>query len=380
MAVLRMLGSFGLGAALMYLFDPRAGRRRRARLHDHLTHAVHANQRLAGKAARDLEHRVVGLVDRVRTPARSNSDRVIAERVRSAIGHVVAHPSAIQVDVRERRVVVRGPVGEKEAMKLIAVLRDVPGVGSVVDQLHRQPPPGTQDLSHGALAYDPATLLMPGPRLLVGGAGLGLLATGAIARGSYGALANVGGALLLARAAANRPLRQLVGLSPMTIDLAKTITIHAPIDRVFALWTHVEEFPRFMEHVQSVRRAPDDAQRTTWVVDGPFGMRITFTARITRLEHEKLLAWQTLPGSDVDHAGTIHFETVDPQAGGGTRVQIQLRYRPPGGLVGDLAARALHTDPRSRIADDLVRAKSLLERGYTRAHHHRIDLDDVILS
>jgi uncharacterized membrane protein len=380
MPVLRMLGSFGLGAALMYLFDPRLGRRRRARLQGQLAHAIHANQRLAGKARRDLEHRVAGLVDRVRLPARTSSDRVIAERVRSAIGHVVAHPSAIEVDVHDRHVIVTGPATDKESAKLLAVLRDVPGVSSVEDHLHREHPVGGTATRAGALpSHEATSMLMPGPRLLVGGAGAALFAGATAVRGTRGALAGLGGAALLVRAITNRPLAQVVGLAPTIVEVTKTTTIHAPLDRVFALWSRVQEFPRFMEHVQSVVPAGNDPQRSKWTVDGPLGTRLTFELRITSVVEtgtSRSLSWTTVPGSAIAHSGTIHFDTVE----GGTRVQIQLRYRPIGGVLGDLAARVLRADPRSRLADDLVRAKSLLERGHTRAHHHRVDIDDVLLS
>ena len=57
-----LLGGIGLGAALMYLFDPERGRGRRARLSDQL--ASKAN-RLGDKAeakARDLRNRAQGMM------------------------------------------------------------------------------------------------------------------------------------------------------------------------------------------------------------------------------------------------------------------------------------------------------------------------------
>jgi uncharacterized membrane protein len=209
--------------------------------------------------------------------------------------------------------------------------------------------------------------LMPGPRVLVGGAGVALLA-------AANPVAKLGGAALLARAIANRPLRAAIGLRPAWIDVTKTITIAAPLDQVFALWSRPEGFPRFMDHVRSVHVTAIDPQTTQWVIDGPFGGHIAFATQTTRLEQNRLLAWQTLPGSQVEHTGEIHFDPI----AGGTRVQIHLRYRPWGGLLGHAVARFLGCDPKSRLDQDLVRAKGLLERGHTRAHHQRVALDDVV--
>jgi uncharacterized membrane protein len=209
--------------------------------------------------------------------------------------------------------------------------------------------------------------LMPGPRVLVGGAGVALLAAAS-------PVAKLGGAALLARAIANRPLRAAIGLDPTWIDVTKTITIAAAPDQVFALWSRPEGFPRFMDHVRSVQVTAIDPQIAQWVIDGPFGGHIAFATQTTRLEQGRLLAWQTLPSSQLEHAGEIHFDPV----AGGTRVQIQLRYRPWAGLLGHALARILGCDPKSRLDQDLVRAKGLLERGHTRAHHQRVALEDVV--
>src|SRR5437016_3207994 len=86
------------------------------------------------------------------------------------------------------------------------------------------------------------------------------------------------------------------------------------------------------------------ARVSRWVIDGPLGLRATFEAELVRFERDKLLAWRTLPGSDLEHDGSVRFDEV----AGGTRVHIQLRYRPPGGIAGHALARLLGFDPRSR--------------------------------
>src|SRR4051812_532 len=116
----RTLGSFGLGAAMMYLFDPRSGRRRRAAISNQVTHTVKVEHDLIGKARRDLEHRAQGIVQQVRGASASDlSDPVIAERVRAAIGHLVSHPRALEVAVQDGVVTLRGPILEDEAASLL---------------------------------------------------------------------------------------------------------------------------------------------------------------------------------------------------------------------------------------------------------------------
>ena len=49
-----LLTGLGLGAGLMYLFDPDRGRRRRTRIRDAAGHIVNAAGDAIGKAARDV--------------------------------------------------------------------------------------------------------------------------------------------------------------------------------------------------------------------------------------------------------------------------------------------------------------------------------------
>ncbi|HUP28171.1 MAG TPA: SRPBCC family protein, partial [Chloroflexia bacterium] len=38
----------------------------------------------------------------------------------------------------------------------------------------------------------------------------------------------------------------------------KDVTINAPIDKVYEMWTDFENFPRFMKHVESVKRSGEN--------------------------------------------------------------------------------------------------------------------------
>jgi uncharacterized membrane protein len=125
-----------------------------------------------------------------------------------------------------------------------------------------------------------------------------------------------------------------------------------------------------MEHVQSVIVR---GNRSRWRVDGPAGTALEFEAEMTAHEPGRLLAWKTLPGETIEHSGNVRFES----AGDGTRLHIEMTYRPPGGRLAHAIAHILGWDPKARMDDDLVRMKALLEDGFTRAHHSRISLSDV---
>src|SRR5438094_824144 len=94
----------GLGAGLMYVFDPVQGRRRRALVRDQFVHALHELDDAIGVTFRDVSHRSSGLWAEARSlPARLSGeavpDRVLEERVRAKLGRYVSHPGSIGVTV-----------------------------------------------------------------------------------------------------------------------------------------------------------------------------------------------------------------------------------------------------------------------------------------
>src|SRR5688500_17579462 len=60
-----LVGGIGIGALLMYLFDPERGRGRRATLGDQITSKVNHLKGAAGSKARDLRNRAQGVIHEV---------------------------------------------------------------------------------------------------------------------------------------------------------------------------------------------------------------------------------------------------------------------------------------------------------------------------
>lgn len=134
-----LLGALA-GAALMYLFDPAGGGRRRALARDQVVHAGHELEHLGSAAAargRDLRNRARGLVAGVRGKLRTEivDDDILLARVRARLGHRASHPGAIQVVAQGGTVTLSGPVAAEEAEGLLTTVASVPGVRDLVDRL-----------------------------------------------------------------------------------------------------------------------------------------------------------------------------------------------------------------------------------------------------
>jgi hypothetical protein len=66
-AILAILGGLGIGAALMYLFDPEGGDRRRALLRDKATKFNRQTREAIEGKAKDISNRTKGLIHDVRS-------------------------------------------------------------------------------------------------------------------------------------------------------------------------------------------------------------------------------------------------------------------------------------------------------------------------
>jgi uncharacterized membrane protein len=321
-------------------------------------------------ASRDLRNRARGVAHefRARFTHEEVSDEILRERVRSRLGGAVSHPGAIEVAALSGRVTLSGAVLEREYVRLLRAVWAVRGVTDVEDRLAvYESPAGISALQGGGRPRERGfgpwrESWPPGVRVVMGAVG-GALIINALAggRSALGFLGGLGGAALIARSGTNMSIDRLVGVRRPAMELQKCIDVAAPVEQVFETFSQLERFPEFMKHVREVQVRGDGTSR--WVVEGPAGGMISWEAVTTRLEPNRLIAWRTLPGSGVEHAGLLRFEPTE----GGTRVLVTMSYTPPAGALGHAVARLFGADPKSELDDDLLRMKVFLETG-RRAH------------
>lgn len=141
--------------------------------------------------------------------------------------------------------------------------------------------------------------------------------------------------------------------------VAGTVTINRPQGEVYRFWRTLENLPRFMDRIASVRVT---GERTShWVAKAPAGTTVEWDAEITEDVRDERIAWRSLDGADMDSAGVVRFEPAP--AGRGTIVRVEMHYRPPGGAVGSLVARLFGQAPERQLRADLRRLAQLLEAG-----------------
>lgn len=142
-------------------------------------------------------------------------------------------------------------------------------------------------------------------------------------------------------------------------SIRRSVSIRKSPEELYRFWRNFENLPGFMYHLKSVKVT--DGTRSHWVAKGPAKTKVEWDAEIVDDEPNHLIAWQSVPGSDVEHWGTIRFEPYP--ATKETVVTVDLGYNPPAGMVGVVVAKLFGESPEQQIKDDLRRFKQLMETG-----------------
>jgi uncharacterized membrane protein len=152
----------------------------------------------------------------------------------------------------------------------------------------------------------------------------------------------------------NSDTRQRLG-GTRGVHVEDAVTIDRPISEVYRFWRNFENLPRFMNHLESV--STREGGISHWVAKGPAGIPVEWDARIINEIDNRLIAWQSLEGSTVATAGSVHFDET-PR---GTQVRVHFQYDPPAGKLGAAVARIFGEEPNVQVREDLRRLKQILE-------------------
>jgi uncharacterized membrane protein len=356
-----LLTGLTLGAGAMYFFDAAQGARRRKLLADQCNHLLHGCVHDFDVAWRDLKNRAQGTAAEARRLVDFGDvpDEVVEQRVRAQLGHHVLHPRSIEVHSHGGHVTLRGHISGNNLFGLLRRVSAVPGVRTVSDELtvenhdsdgaaRRRLAPAAWDFVSGQWA--------PSTKLLVGGAGAFLLAKCLTARRrslTEVVLGTLGFGMLMRSLS---PSGQGVASSWQCVEFHKTITIHAPVNKVFGFLTHPENWLLITNKIRNLRWHSDDA----FAKDiGLPGMNLYCSERISCIQENECFVTDSLPDSWLAYHKELHFEP----AGEHTRLHLKFNYRPPAGALGHAAAAVFGIDAKSFFDDFLMRAKNYLETG-----------------
>ncbi len=148
--------------------------------------------------------------------------------------------------------------------------------------------------------------------------------------------------------------------------VTRSIIVKGSAQELYQLWTNYELHPLFSDSLKKVKEI--DSKTSHWVMKGPFGIDIEWTAEMTRDDEGRRVAWRTLEG-DVQNSGQVTFHELPDQQ---TQVTVLMKYIPPAGKLGKIGAKLL-ADPEERVEKDLNAFKQYAEQHVGKVNKDKAD-------
>lgn len=172
--------------------------------------------------------------------------------------------------------------------------------------------------------------------------------------------AGAGGAMLLRGISGYCPLYDaaghLINDKASNVNIRFSSVINKPVREVFAFWHNLENLPKFMSHLESVKTI--DSNISEWTAKGPAGIgSISWKARIVKDRKDRLLSWNSLEESAIRNAGKVKFK----DNGSSTELDITISYYAPLGIAGESAAKLLNPYFEKLVKNDIAGLKEYLE-------------------
>ena len=109
-----------------------------------------------------------------------------------------------------------------------------------------------------------------------------------------------------------------------------SVTVDAPLHQVYSMFTHFNDFPKFMSFVKEVTSYDD--QTSHWVAE--VAGRHEWDAVNDQWVPDRQVGWHSTKG--LDNFGKVTFERVGLSQ---TKVDVYINYNPPAGVLGDVGEK-----------------------------------------
>ncbi|HEY9691065.1 MAG TPA: SRPBCC family protein [Oculatellaceae cyanobacterium] len=128
------------------------------------------------------------------------------------------------------------------------------------------------------------------------------------------------------------------------------VEVDAPIDLVWSLWSDLEQMPKWMKWIDSVKVLDDDPTLSRWKL-ATGGLEFTWLSRTLKVIPHQIIQWESVDG--LPNQGAIRF--YDRK--NGSIVKMTISYAIPGFLGKIMDNLFLGRVVESTIQADLERFK-----------------------
>lgn len=140
------------------------------------------------------------------------------------------------------------------------------------------------------------------------------------------------------------------------IQVKESITINRKAVDIYRFWRNLENLPRFIDHLDSVKDLGNGHNR--WTIKTPMG-QVSWESEITEDKENELIRWRSVPDSRVENSG--YLSLAEKEGGDATNATVELRYKPPKDHDSFLEDEMLEVLADVQLKDDLRNLKHIME-------------------
>jgi uncharacterized membrane protein len=144
--------------------------------------------------------------------------------------------------------------------------------------------------------------------------------------------------------------------------IEQIVYIQAPPEKAYRFWRLLSNLPRIIPYLESVREL--DPKHSHWVAKTPLGNRVEWDAELIEDRSGELISWRSLPGAEIDSAGSVRFQSIG--AGQETMVTLSIKYNPPGGKMAANIVEFFDVGMDTQFQNALENFKHEMERDNAR--------------
>ena len=130
------------------------------------------------------------------------------------------------------------------------------------------------------------------------------------------------------------------------LDHSVQVEVDAPIDLVWSLWSDLEQMPRWMKWIDSVKILDENPDLSRWKL-ATGGWEFTWLSRMNKIVPHQIIQWESVDG--LPNRGAIRFYDRGSK---GSIVKMTVAYAIPGFLgqlldnlfIGRVVESTLHAD------------------------------------
>ena len=91
---------------------------------------------------------------------------------------------------------------------------------------------------------------------------------------------------------------------PNWLEHSVQVEVEAPIELVWKLWADLEQMPRWMKWIDSVKVQEDNPELSRWKLNTG-GLEFTWLSRILKMVPQQIIQWESVGG--LPNTGAIRF-------------------------------------------------------------------------